>query len=184
MRIVLLSICILCAIPLQAHAQGELSKVIADGWIRLFDGESSFGWTGKASITKPAVPILDGKSPQLTVVGIDKVDGAIRCTTPFQEFELAISYSTPHLGSATIFLVPVDATEHSPKMDRFVLPGSARPTTASFRVTNESFSGKTSTKTDGVVEFPESKRTNPNQPVHLVIASGSVNLQRILVRPI
>ena len=189
MRRILPAFCLLLAIALPCHAQGDKAKPntltpkeIADGWILLFDGETTFGWTGRASVTKPTLPNRFGL--RLTVVGQDNKFGFIGCNTAFQEFELNLTYSTPHVGAATIYLVPADTKEHNAKMDRFALPGSARATEASFRVTAQSFSGKTSTKTDGEVEFPETKRTTPNQPINLVFESGSVNLHRVMLRPL
>jgi hypothetical protein len=191
MRRLIPAFCLLLASAMPCQAQGDkaepspLQKLINDGWIQLFDGETTFGWTGQASIAKLANPSPLAKSrPVLAVVGDEKKLGFIRCDTAFQEFELTVTYSTPHVGAATIYLVPTDAKEHHAKMDRFALPGSAKPTGATFHVTAQNFSGKTSTKTDGEVEFPETKRTAPNQPVNLVIESGAINLYTVWLRPL
>src|SRR5262245_11708220 len=143
MRHLLLSVCIVFAIVLPSQAQGEKPKAVDDGWIQLFDGAATFGWAGKCEVAKPKNEDLEGKALRLSVVGDEKSSGAIRGTTAFQEFELSVTYATPHVGAAILYLVPADAKEHNAKMDRFVLPGTRSPTTASFTVTNESYRGKT-----------------------------------------
>ena len=42
-------------------------KEIADGWILLFDGESTFGWTGKAEVKDGALKLVNGDKASFAV---------------------------------------------------------------------------------------------------------------------
>ena len=64
-------------------------KEIADGWIMLFDGETTFGWK--------ALEKDGGKKPQLTAKdGVLTISGSgggeVRFATPFLEFEMTGEY--------------------------------------------------------------------------------------------
>ncbi|MBI3821518.1 MAG: DUF1080 domain-containing protein [Planctomycetes bacterium] len=78
--------CLLLAISLPCHAQPKPNtltpKEIADGWILLFDGETTFGWSDSA---KEKITIADGAL-------IIAEDANIRSTTLFWNCELALEY--------------------------------------------------------------------------------------------
>lgn len=176
------------ALPCQAQGDKALAGGVAEGWLSLLETDSIMGWTivrGEVRLDKVQLsPAFPKRDVYTLTTQEDKGAGVIRLNTAFQEFELSVRYSTPHVGAGTIYLCPADAKEHHAKMDRFALPGSRMPTSASFKVTGDSFWGKTSTKTDGDVEFPETKRADPNKPISLVFESGSVQLHSIHLRPL
>lgn len=63
-------------------------KEIADGWLLLFDGQTTFGWTAKAA--KEKAPTLTVKDGVLVVTG--SAGGEIRFGTRFLEFEMTGEY--------------------------------------------------------------------------------------------
>src|SRR5713226_8443024 len=72
----------LCAADL-AKANTLTPKEIADGWILLFDGETTFGWQVNSSTKKARLKVSNG-ALDLSDLGKSK----ITCTTVFREFEL------------------------------------------------------------------------------------------------
>ncbi|QEL14723.1 3-keto-disaccharide hydrolase [Limnoglobus roseus] len=42
-------------------------KEIADGWVLLFDGETTFGWTGKATVAGGALAVANGEATRFSV---------------------------------------------------------------------------------------------------------------------
>src|SRR5579872_110773 len=61
-------------------------KDVADGWILLFDGETSFGWKSEGEV-KAAEGVV-------TVSG-DKDRSVLRSTSTFPQFELRFEYQQP-----------------------------------------------------------------------------------------
>src|SRR5438034_1865135 len=68
-------------------------KEIADGWIMLFDGETTFGWKS----SEGAKPKADVKEGMLVISGPGNI---IELTTPFSEFELTGEYRTREKGGS------------------------------------------------------------------------------------
>src|SRR5947209_3719038 len=86
------------ALTLPCHAQGDkvkpntlTPKEIADGWILLFDGETTFGWKLDPS-GKGQMKVSDG------VLSLNAAEGGIRCTTSFADFELSVEYKCKAAG--------------------------------------------------------------------------------------
>src|SRR5438552_6915284 len=89
----ILAICLLLAIALPCQAQGDkpkpntlTPKEIADGWILLFDGETTFGW--KEVVGK--VPKKYHAENQALVVDA----GSITHDVQFSEYELTFEYQS------------------------------------------------------------------------------------------
>jgi hypothetical protein len=70
-------------------------KEIAEGWLLLFDGESTFGWT-----TKRDVKVVNH---ELSLVGDDK-SAALLSTTDFGDFELRFQYRLQEQGGTGAIL--------------------------------------------------------------------------------
>lgn len=89
-------ICVLLAASLAAAEEKKAAaltdKEIADGWVLLFDGESTFGWTGKAAANAGALTIATGETIQFAV--------------PLPTGELAISP-----GGLALDLQPLDPNQ-------------------------------------------------------------------------
>ena len=68
----LLSVCLLLAATCPANAQQKPNtltpKEIADGWILLFDGESTYGWKSDRDGPKAADGQRDSKNTEIVVV--------------------------------------------------------------------------------------------------------------------
>src|SRR5437879_2786720 len=87
---------ILLLIPLTVHAADSTPintltpKEIADGWILLFDGKTTFGWT---SPNDSKWTIVDGMlaPPQ-------GKPGLLVTTTAFQNYELFVTFQTSQVG--------------------------------------------------------------------------------------
>src|ERR1051326_3342019 len=85
---------LLLAITLPCQAQGDKAKPntltpkeIADGWILLFDGETTFGWTGGGAKVEKGSLIFAG----------DK-DTELMSTTAYSNFELSFDYDAEGKG--------------------------------------------------------------------------------------
>jgi len=89
MRHLLFSLCFLFTLTLPCHAQGQKpntlsAKEIADGWILLFDGETTFGWKAEGEPLKIDRGILQ--------IGGDRATKA-QPTALFSSYELKYEYS-------------------------------------------------------------------------------------------
>ncbi len=90
----LLSVLLLLGSMLYAQAQETkpntlTPKEIADGWILLFDGQTTFGWKVDHSTEKKTPKIIDG------VLDLSPLGGGIIGTTSaFAEFELRFEYQS------------------------------------------------------------------------------------------
>ena len=79
-------------VPLEKPKANPLTpKEITEGWIMLFDGETTFGWDAKAG------DLPDAKKPEVTVkAGNLRISGTGRgtvcCTTPFPEIEVELEF--------------------------------------------------------------------------------------------
>jgi hypothetical protein len=97
-----LAVCLLFAIAIPCHAQGDklkpntlTPKEIADGWILLFDGETTFGWT-----EHPAVSVDQGTLHFRKY----KSEYVVSSTSSFSEFELSLEYQETNLASNSTWL--------------------------------------------------------------------------------
>jgi hypothetical protein len=102
----LLCMCLLFTIALPCSAQGDKAKPntltpkeISDGWILLFDGETTFGWKNSFG-QRPRAKVENGV--------ISARDEVLKTTSLFQDFEMSFEYhldvGTTHVG---IEYVPV-----------------------------------------------------------------------------
>lgn len=95
--------CVIAALPLAGRALADESPAptlsdeeIRAGWIRLFDGESFFGWKANNDVNWK---ITDG------VIHADQGDpGLLQTTTEFADFELRCDYRLEKGGNSGIFL--------------------------------------------------------------------------------
>jgi hypothetical protein len=101
------AILLLAAGPLSA---GEINRLtadeLADGWILLFDGETTFGWE---AASKANWRVAEG------VISVSEGDaGLLRTTSPFADFVLKVDFRNPHGTNSGVFLrsvpVPKDPT--------------------------------------------------------------------------
>lgn len=71
------------------------AKEIADGWVLLFDGETTFGWTAEAPKggNAPEARVKDG------VLTISGKGGSVRPKAAFEHFELRGEYRTSEKGA-------------------------------------------------------------------------------------
>src|ERR1700704_1115391 len=88
----LLATCLLLAIAIPCQAQNAkpntlTPKEIADGWILLFDGETTFGWTLNAPFKKGQLKVTDN-----ALDFSDFGECAIWTTTAFCAFDLRFEY--------------------------------------------------------------------------------------------
>ena len=64
-------------------------KEIADGWLLLFDGDTSYGWALKSAVGKVGFEAKDGSFRLKTVAGQSM---SAENTTPWSEFELSCDF--------------------------------------------------------------------------------------------
>jgi hypothetical protein len=87
---------LLCCLPLPLRAADEpkpntlTAKEVEEGWILLFDGETTVGWTANE---KNAANIGDG-----ALVIAEKFDGRLVTTTKWSQYELRFDYRSPKDG--------------------------------------------------------------------------------------
>lgn len=100
MRTILVAVCLLPLVTLPCQAQRDKAKPntltpkeIADGWILLFDGETTIGWRVKHSSTKQQ-PKVNDEALDLSGLG----DSTIRFGVPFVAFEVQFEYFTSREG--------------------------------------------------------------------------------------
>src|SRR5579872_562036 len=108
-----ISICAIFALTTSAFADDKpkpntlTPKEIAEGWILLFDGETTYGWEA-TSYKDSKKAELTVKDDALVIAGKGVSDGlfsafpSVRCTTRLQCFELTGEYSTSNLESRLI----------------------------------------------------------------------------------
>ena len=91
-------------VPTAVESQNELTDIeISDGWIKLFDGETFFGWKPNSKLNwriEDGVIVADEGDPGLLVT-----------TTKFADYELRCDYRLEEEGNSGIFL----RTVFSPK---------------------------------------------------------------------
>ncbi|MFO0826240.1 MAG: DUF1080 domain-containing protein [Gemmataceae bacterium] len=154
------------------------AKEIADGWLLLFDGETTFGWT-----TEGEVKVKDG---QLFLDG-DKKGASITCTTGFESFELTFD-------SYTAFVSPNGPTLGVGKLNsRFELEG------APVGVAVKNHLVWDTTKKVGKLTCDAEKRGKPDQPPSVQtrdipgtgsqliiseIAGRSIGVRNVKLRPL
>src|SRR5205823_5516081 len=93
MQRTLLSVCLLLVIAIPCQAQGEkpkpntlTPKEIADGWILLFDGETTFGWQLKSPTAKNSLKVTEH------TLDLNGVKENAYLTSRVPDFELQFEY--------------------------------------------------------------------------------------------
>ena len=111
----ILAFCLLLAIALPCQAQGDKAKPntltpkeIADGWILLFDGETTFGWKW-SSLAKTDL-VLTNNMIDLKALGLI----AITTWAEYREFELQFEYRSEGRRGCFV-LSTAEPTERYPK---------------------------------------------------------------------
>ncbi|HTU22966.1 MAG TPA: DUF1080 domain-containing protein [Gemmataceae bacterium] len=100
--LLMLSLALSCRAADEAKPEMLTPKEIADGWILLFDGETTFGW--KAT-NDSRWTIADGMLAPLA-----KTTGALVTTTAFNDYELSMEYQAKEDGPpAKRILISTDA---------------------------------------------------------------------------
>ncbi len=101
MQRTLLSVGLLLAIALPCHAQGKpntlSAKEIADGWILLFDGETTFGW-GVAFPNGGKLPRIADGAMDFGQLG----ESIVAFSAGFSSFDLEFEYKSPMKGVASL----------------------------------------------------------------------------------
>jgi hypothetical protein len=98
MRAVNTAIILVFAFTIPCHAQGDKAKPntltpkeIADGWLLLFDGETTFGWQDYIGKTTKKFEVKDG---MLSITG-----GSVKHKVPFGDYELSFEYRANDEGA-------------------------------------------------------------------------------------
>ena len=97
MQRAILALCLFLAIALPTHAGGKAKpntltpQEIADGWLLLFDGESTFGWKLDPS-GNSQMKVADG------VLSLNPAEADLQFTTSFVNFELRVEYKCKSAG--------------------------------------------------------------------------------------
>lgn len=85
---------------------------LADGWISLFDGETTFGWQ---AASKANWRVADG------VISVSEGEpGLLHTTSPFADFVLKVDFRNPHTTNSGVFLRSV-AVPKDPETDCYEL---------------------------------------------------------------
>lgn len=124
----------LLATPIRAAEPAKANTLspaeIADGWILLFDGETTFGWN---TLNDSKWTIADGKlAPQSGVAGL------IATTTGFGDYHLSLDYQAKAGGNSRIL---VDCNQHGKPANAWALalaPSTRSWTPLSFTVKGDS----------------------------------------------
>ncbi len=95
---------IAAAIPSAARAEALSPEEIRDGWLQLFDGETTFGWESNA---KTDWRVEGG------VVSADSGEQGLLCTTSeFADYVLKLEFrSSPHTNSGVFLRTPLKPTD-------------------------------------------------------------------------
>jgi hypothetical protein len=101
MRAIFCAVLLLCATPLAVHSQEAKANFltpqeIADGWVQLFDGESTFGWKAEGAKLDKGTLVVDGG---------DK-GTKIHTTAAFGSFDLRFRYRSQ--GKKQVMLTDVN----------------------------------------------------------------------------
>jgi hypothetical protein len=93
---------ILIAVPAFADEKGKPNtltpKEIADGWILLFDGETTFGWKTEGEVNvKDGMLVIGGKGKGSAEITLE----CGRCECKFDESSDGIEWKSKHLGSSS-----------------------------------------------------------------------------------
>ncbi|QDV34278.1 3-keto-disaccharide hydrolase [Tautonia plasticadhaerens] len=91
----LLCACLVPVPPAFAADDGLTPEEIDQGWLRLFDGETTFGWTVEAEDPEKAVSVADGV---LTIVG----PATVRTTTEFGDATLRVEADGEGIAGAIV----------------------------------------------------------------------------------
>ncbi|MBL8237982.1 MAG: DUF1080 domain-containing protein [Bryobacterales bacterium] len=84
------------ALPLVAQVNALGSKDIAEGWLMLFDGETTWGWTAEGGAKwKAAGGTLNSDGAE---------SGWLRTTTQFADYVLKLEFQTAADGNSGVFL--------------------------------------------------------------------------------
>lgn len=86
---------LICACALSAQQNSLTPKESSEGWILLFDGDSTFGWTAEGGARWNAV------GGALTPSG---EPGYLRSNTPFADYTLKLDYRAPAEENSGVFL--------------------------------------------------------------------------------
>ena len=180
MRTAILSALLLLAAALPAAAQDKAKpntltpKEIADGWILLFDGETTFGWHKQSGDVTVERDETLGECLRISK------DGFAYLHSPFREFEISFAYLLPKpFDRPTFALFPVSQKPKTSEIDVVLLRFKEKPTSVTCRVTSETIASRLAPDQDP----DERDRRLPDKPARLCFA-GNVAARDVRLRPL
>jgi len=172
--------CLLLALtlPIQAGDKAKPNtltpKEIADGWILLFDGETTFGWSSNGKYWLKEKGILQSPGGE----------AALRLGTGFQSFALDFEYDCGHRKSAKLYLTPANSTNKEPDGDGILLPEEKGWHHAIIQVQPNQYVGKATDANGDVSDFPPTKRMTATQLVHPTFVGAELKIKNLKLRPL
>ncbi|MBY0459813.1 MAG: DUF1080 domain-containing protein [Gemmataceae bacterium] len=175
-------------------------KEIADGWILLFDGETTFGWTaGSAAVSDDPKPTPKVKDGALVVVGESKTGTRLHARA-FGDYELSFEVKRNGPSKASVGIEVLHRTENGEtgsSISGRVVDTSLCPNAGEwYAFSVKAGDGPNNTYSyayTGKDEKPTPTSTRPNPKVKLAYASrlaitlepgGEVMLRNIKLRPL
>jgi hypothetical protein len=189
----MLSLAIPCGAADDAKPNTLTPKEIAEGWILLFDGESTYGWqaTNNSQWT-----IADGMlAPQA------KTTGALVTTTAFNDYELSLEYQATKEGSPQVMVTPrmdvkplqMKPGENSPSLPlkgsngEEILPLRATGigwNRLNIRVAGAKILASASTSAFTAVQFKTEPGTSSPGSSHVALAGNGFVVRNIKLKPL
>jgi hypothetical protein len=160
-------------------AKALTPKEIADGWVSLFDGETTFGWR---SPNDSKWAVVDGQLYPLA-----GKPGLLVTTTPFQDYELVFEFQK-RPGNEVEFRLGCDRDGGCPKDRTVALQAfrggwfEGRVRFAEGRPQDVQFSQGRGSIRSAVRPFP--KGTASSAPGHIAFAGSGVIFRSIKLRPL
>src|SRR6266849_1033305 len=113
------TILFIVALPLRAADEVKPNtltpKEVEEGWISLFDGETTFGWTfGNSDGGTTEAAVADGQ----LILSNEKHKTGCNLTTKFEYFEIQFEYRTEGSEEAWFTLGNADRESHGYRLDR------------------------------------------------------------------
>lgn len=178
--LLVLSMALPCMAAEDAKPNPLTPKEIADGWILLFDGETTFGWkaTNHSQWT-----IADGMlAPRA------KTTGALVTTTAFNDYELSLEYQAKQDGAPPRILVRrrMDSSKAEDETPLHVV-GSGwhrlRMTVKGAKIAEASFESKGLLGGGGTAMKRQPSTTAP-APSHIALAGNGFVVRNIKLKPL
>src|SRR6476659_8337692 len=112
----MLATCVVLAFALPAFAEDKPNSLtpreIADGWMLLFDGESTFGWVALPRTTADAPLPPRVATGALIVAGTDKGSAFVVQSMPLEDYELTYELKRNGPSKASVGIEVMHRTEN------------------------------------------------------------------------